>query len=291
MESENTARTGTSAPEDEPAEEVEAALGPSGLRGVSRALRTLMLFRDTPELGVRQISRRLELNPAAAYRIVTTLTEHGFLEQLPGAKTYTLGQSVAELAEVFSKSRGFSQVALSLMSRVHTETKETIGLHVLRDGLRMCLLTLESPQALRMVVPVGSLLPITNGATDLVMHAFAPEEAKKRIAQRLSEPGWQEVESAITGPVYGQLPSDDEVAEVQRRGWAVSYGTRTPGSAAVAVPVNLRHDLYALSVFGPRERIQALGVDTLAAQLKEVATAMVINLDGLQPTLVPGGRS
>lgn len=272
-------------------EGADATLGPSGLRGVSRALRTLMLFRDAPELGVRQISRQLGLNPAAAYRIVTTLTEFGFLEQLPGAKTYTLGQSVAELAEVFGKSRGFSQVALSHMSRVHAETRETVGLHVLRDGLRMCLLTMESPQALRMVVPVGSLLPITNGATDLVMHAFAAPEAKKRIAQRLSEPGWQEVQPAITGPVYGQLPTEDELAEVRQRGWAVSYGTRTPGSAAVAVPVNLRHDLYALSVFGPRERIQALGVDKLAADMKIVASAMVTNLDGLQPTLTPGRTS
>ncbi|WP_345412072.1 IclR family transcriptional regulator [Pseudonocardia xishanensis] len=263
----------------------EGAPERSGLRSVSRALRALMLFREEPELGVREIARQLDLNPAVAYRLVTTLTLYGFLEQLPVQQTYTLGHSVGELAEVFHRSRGFSQKALTLMGRLHNSTRETIGLHMLHEGLRLCVLTLESPQPLRMVLPLGSFMSVTNGATDLVLYSFGTEEQRARVHHRLTEPQWRaDTEVARSD---GEPPTDAEAQLVVRRGWAASYGARTLGSAAIAAPVRLSHGLYALSLLGPAERVRAMGERAIVDQVLEVAAAMETELEGLRPTIVP----
>ena len=256
------------------------------LRGVSRALQVLLLFRDTPELGIREISRRVGINPAVTYRTVTTLTEQGFLERNPTSRTFTLGHSIAELAGSFSRSKSFSQLALSAMAQLRDQTSETIGFHAFRDGMRTAMLSLESPHPLRMVLPIGVMLPITNGATDLVFRAFCSDDQREQIESRLKSISGNEQQQSMFTTNLGKPPTAAQIKTVAKRGWAVSYGARTEGSAALSAPLVLDSGLYALEIFGPRERVENLGIDGLAERLLAHTRELRVLLNGLDPQVV-----
>lgn len=259
------------------------------LRGVSRALEILLLFREADELGVREISRRLDMNPAAAFRAVSTLTEFEFLQQGATTRTYSLGNAIAELGNVIAQSRGFTEVALSIMSRLREVTMETVTLHRLQDGLRTCVLGVESPYALRMVVPLGSSVVITNGATDLVFRAFGTDSDRLKIAERLSQVPSNAEERRDKGvddefvTSTGSPATPDEIELTVERGWAISRGRRTLGSIAIAAPLRLPDGLYALTVVGPSERFGTIDEEAFGPQLKDYAAEMIRALAGLQP--------
>lgn len=255
----------------------------TSLLGVSRALQTLLLFRKSPELGVREIARRLDINSAAAHRTITTLSEYGFLEYLSDSRTYALGHSIAELGEVMSSSRGFSQIAIDLMTPLRDETKETVALHEVASGMRNCILSLDSPLALRMIVPTGLKIRITNGAVDLIFRAFGSAEECAEIDARLASLTAPSADELLYGAGLGHPPREKEIEEVRRRGWAVSHGVRTLDSLAIAAPLILNGKTYALALFGPHDRVERLDVEKQAHRLMEVAADMARALKGLRP--------
>jgi IclR family transcriptional regulator, acetate operon repressor len=68
-----------------------------GAQAVTRALAVLACFRDgSPDLGVSDIARALELKPSTAHRLVRTLLRAGFLEQNTDTSRYRLGNALAE---------------------------------------------------------------------------------------------------------------------------------------------------------------------------------------------------
>lgn len=234
------------------------------MRGLSRALEVLLLFRQDSELGVREMARRLEIDPAVVHRVVTTLTSYGFLDRGPNSTSYRLGPVLAELSRTMRQSRGFTAVALEYMTRLRDTTGETVALHYLRDGLRYTMLELESQQELRIVLPQGQSLLVTTGATDLVFRAFADEGQLRLIDDQI----------AVARSSDARKPPHVDLAlldEVRAQGWAVSLGVRIRGVCAVAAPVRVGPALYALTVFGPRDRLIETGVESIAARL--VATS------------------
>src|SRR6202011_6414258 len=85
-------------------------------------------------------------------------------------------------------------------------TGESTQLYVPQDGVRVCLLPLESPHGLRPIVPVGAALPMDRGSA---------------------------------GKVLGGDP------DARRRGWAQSVEERERGGASVSAPVNVDDRLVA----------------------------------------------
>ncbi|MQA91411.1 MAG: helix-turn-helix domain-containing protein [Gemmatimonas sp.] len=234
------------------------------LLGVARALRVLDLFLDAQTLGAREIARRLDISAAAAYRLVTTLVAGSYLEQDPDSKLYSLSPRVTQLARTVGSRPDVRRAALAYLRHLQELTNETVCLHAVREGYRVCILQLESPQELRMVVPVRPL-PIFYGATDQILRVFG-NPADFGDALDTSPEGWDD-----KAP---RRPSKAELDEVQAKGWAVSYGSRIPGGTAVAAPVWSPGELLALSVFGPKERMIAQGIEKIAGDITSTATEL-----------------
>lgn len=230
---------------------------------VARAMQILSLFQEHGELGLREIARLLGLSTSVTYRMTDTMRSYRFLRQLPETKRYVLGPAALEIAQRFREEDRFTQICTSIMDELRDRTHETIALYVYRDGMRTNVLESRSPHPLRHVMRPGVAMPLTHGATDIIMRALTGPVEQKRIAVQLKKSG---------DP--GRLPTDEEFELFRERGWSTSLGARTPGGAAIAAPVVHPEALYVLALVGPRDRVLDAGLEQLAKFVLTAASEM-----------------
>jgi YD repeat-containing protein len=141
------------------------------------------------------------------------------------------------------------RLARAALEVLRDETGESVQLYVAEDGGRRCVLSLQSPHALRWIVAEGALLPLDRGSAGRVLLGTAsPTE---------SSPNRRDTESSTNRRV---------------RAWTASVEEREPGVASVSAPVYGPDGriVAAVSVSGPVERLSRdpggrFGAATVAA--------------------------
>src|SRR5437773_12225598 len=68
------------------------------VQSLDRALEILRLLGSEPEMRVTDLARRLEVHKSTVFRLLSTLQEHGLVEQNPTTETYRLGYGLVRLA-------------------------------------------------------------------------------------------------------------------------------------------------------------------------------------------------
>jgi DNA-binding IclR family transcriptional regulator len=240
---------------------------PGTLQGVTLALRLLRQAGLHDRLGVREAARLMSVTPTVAQRLLRTLESEGYLERDEDSRTYSLAPLVLELANSYVSRHDFASVSRSFLAALHDYSQETVAFYGLHDGMRICLMELPSPHALRMVARPGSVQAVSNGATDKVFRAYSDPALIQRMDDQMAAVG-----GGLTAPGPGEL------AEVRAQGWGSSFGARVAGSAALSAPVFSRDGLCVLSVFGPEARMRALGLEAtgelLAATSRQLSEAL-----------------
>ena len=209
----------------------------SGVGVLDKALRILDALAGGARLTLGELVTATGLPRATAHRLAHALQVHG-LAELDPADRWSLGSRMAELAA------GRAAPTLAVLARPALEalrdaTDESVQLYVPRNGVRVCVVSLESPHSLRTIVPVGAELPLDRGSAAKV----------------------------LTGHPDA------------RRGWAQSVEERERGVASVSAAVSHNGDpVAAVSVSGPVERTTrspgrryAQAVVAAARQIKEAA--------------------
>lgn len=178
-------------------------------------------------LSLSDLAAATGIHRATAHRLAVALERHGLLRRDAQGR-FTLGRrfSTSQLAE---RTR-------PALEALRDHTGESVQLYVRRAAGRLCVASLESPQELRTIVPVGTVLPLDRGSAGAVLR---------------------------------------EVPEVLRRGWAESVAERAPGVASVSAPVYDGHSVVAaVSVSGPIERMSTSPGDRLGDAVMRAARAV-----------------
>src|SRR5438094_1537771 len=68
------------------------------VQSLDRALEILRLLGSEPEMRVTDLARRLEVHKSTVFRLLSTLQEHGLVEQNPTTARYRLGYGLVGLA-------------------------------------------------------------------------------------------------------------------------------------------------------------------------------------------------
>lgn len=252
----------------DPVSAVDDVRGTSRLEGVQsidRAVAILGAFsRGRPVVGISELAREVGLARATTHRLVSALTGHGLLAQVPGATAYSLGPRLLTFAEVAREQLSLDVQARPLMQWLRDRTSETVGLHVM-DAVpsRRTIAQVESLQALRRTyTDLGAPKPPHQGAPGKLLLAFADGGVRARV---LADLGRHSPAAA------GQL--EEELVDVRRDGVAVSVEERVPGVVALAVPVRDHHDavVAAISVSVPAVRAGRAEMLALAPVAREAA--------------------
>jgi DNA-binding IclR family transcriptional regulator len=128
--------------------------------GLVRGLHALQAF--TPErrrMTLVEIASVLGITRSAAYRLVYTLDQMGFLQHDPLTRTYALGPAVLRLGYGYIASRDLAEVAAPHLEALRDRTGWSAHLGVLEEREVVYLMRVPTRRALSSVVQVGSRLP------------------------------------------------------------------------------------------------------------------------------------
>ena len=200
--------------------------------GLVRGLRILELFdRECPEWSLSELAKAAAVPRSTAYRLIVTLTELGYLENIEPRKTYRLGARVLDLGFEYLGSQDLVEIARAPLERLSAQTGGSTHLGVLDGTDVIYLLRVAGPSRLVSNVRVGTRLPAH--ATVLGRALLSDHSAEALRARFAGAPL-----AAATHRTAASIEAlATQIREVQARGHALGVADFEAGISSVGAPV------------------------------------------------------
>ncbi|MCL7748520.1 IclR family transcriptional regulator [Halalkalibacter alkaliphilus] len=198
------------------------------------------------EWSVTEISRELNIPIQTVHRILSCLSEYGFVYRDNQNKRYKLGLSLMELGLSIRDNLSVRNTALPIMEQLSSDTKESVYLTVQEGCDGIFIDCIDSPHLLKIVEPIGMRRPLCVAASKKVILAFLKPVSQNQIIEELVTKGY--------------IPNVEELKEqltiIKEQGFAISYGETTEGTVSIAAPIFSWEDevVGSISVAGPEGR-------------------------------------
>ena len=199
-----------------------------GVAAVDRALTILDALTDE-KTTLAELSKRTDLYKSTLLRLIKSLERFGYvLRDADGC--YRLGSKVLYLGSLYQKHFRTSELVPPVLRKLVGELQEGVSFYVADADYRVVLHRIDASRSVRDSVHEGDRFPLTSGASGHVLRAF----------------------NGTRGERFDL---------VRQQMYAASFGERDPETAAYATPVfgHGNRLVGAISVSGPRYRIEALG--------------------------------
>ncbi len=252
---------------------------PGEINSLNKAIAILDCFdAEHPQLGVREIARRLKLSTSTAGRLMATLHHAGLLSQDPTTRLYRMGSKVLAWSAVFTEGLDLRSKARPMLEALHRLTGETVNLYVLDGTDRVCVDNIESRQRVRVIVQVGERMPLHAGSSGKAILAFA---SKSLVEQILATPLQRMTGNTITSP----KKLLQELASIRQVGYAISYGERFSDALGLAAPIfdATGNVVAALNVSGPILRFTDTEAKKYAPKVMHFAHEISLALGCMNP--------
>lgn len=264
------------------------------IEALARGLEVLALFTAArPALSFNEIVGALDLSKSTAFRILATLEQLGYLEHDPAARRYRPGLKVFQLGFAALAGLEIQQVARPQLERLAQQLDETASMAVLEDLDIIYVDRIRNRAIVGVVLGVGSRLPAYSASLGKVLLAGLPEpELRERLAR------------ATLAPITAHtIVSRDallaELAEIRRRGYAISDQELAIGLRGVAAPIRdgQGRAVAAINISGPTstispERLERELLPAVLATAERISLALgYAHSTPLAPALGRGGES
>lgn len=227
------------------------------IQSVTLACSLLEQFRgDGRDLSVSELSRMLRTGKNNVFRLLATLELRNFVEKNPATGAYRLGINTLNLGAACVRSKRFIEEARFPLETVARESRETALLSVPgKDGL-VCEDVVESILPVRVLVEIGTSLPLHSTAAGKVLLSFGSEHELKSL-----------LESASTATARKTPGSTCQT--IRENGYAISLGEYKPDVCGIAAPVrnHAARVIGVVSVAGPSYRLTSARLNDEIAPL------------------------
>lgn len=238
--------------------------GPAyAVKAVGNALTLLTLLRESGELRVVEVSKKLGVAASTAHRLLSMLVHHGFAirtdkrSYVPGPALVTRGMPSRGAAAVRS-------IALPILDQLAHLLGETTNL-MLRVGTHVRFVAgAEGPNLLKVSDRQGTILPARFASGGKAMLSYlSVDNLRALYAQDRQE----QVPGTLTEGDFADLLT--ELAEVRKLGFAENIEQTEDGISALGVAVHFERDRtsLAISVAVPSVRFTQVKTPTKLALL------------------------
>ena len=104
------------------------------IQTVVNALRALEAFEGQRDVGVSELSRKLGLHKNNVFRVLATLEQHGYIEQVADNDRYRLGPSCQRLGRAFRETRDIGSEAPAYVAELAERIGESAHVAVREGG-------------------------------------------------------------------------------------------------------------------------------------------------------------
>ena len=123
----------------------------TGVGVLDKAVHILRAVADGPRT-LHSLQTATGLPRATAHRLAVALEAHGLLRRDDEGR-FDLGPELAALGRITSERYPLAELALPALAALRDDTEESVQLFVREGTHRRCVLSLQSPHALRWIVP------------------------------------------------------------------------------------------------------------------------------------------
>lgn len=228
-----------------------------GNKSGSRLLALLECIARHQPIGVSQLSRLMKTDKSTVQRAIMTVVEGGWVHAAPGTPTrWQLTGHILHVAHMAHGSSGLLQRARPALEGLRDASGETVCLAVPDIEGFVLVEVIESQQPLRMVPPIGIVLPGGETATG---HAFLPYLSRAEQSKLLGRAVDARLEKIFRLTL--------------RRGYAVNQDDRAGGSINVAAPIFEMDGQPAAAVVlsAPKGRLPAEHYSRVGAMVLQTA--------------------
>lgn len=221
------------------------------IQSVVHALDLLEEFRGTTdELGVTELSNRLNLHKNNVFRLLATLETKGYIEQNKATENYRLGIKTLQLGQIYIRQSGFLQQAKSVLEQLVAGVGETAYVGILKGSEAVYVDAVESNQTVRVVNRIGQQVPLHATAVGKVQAAYLSDDEIDRLL-----PGDLAAYTPTTLTDKKELKKQLKKIEVQ--GFAIDNEEFEREVRCAAAPVHdyTRKVVGSLAISGPAYRM------------------------------------
>jgi len=222
------------------------------IRSIRNALNLLEEFKgDRDELGVTELSKRLDLHMNRVFRILATLEAKGYIEQNKATENYRLGVKSLDLSQAFIKQLGLVRPVRPFLKEIVEKCNETASLGIIRQNSAIYLDAEEANQIVKVVNRIGCRLPIHCTAIGKAQVAYASEEELEKLGIL------DNMERFTPNTIVDKAKFMKHLKEVAKQGYALDNEEYDLGVRCVGVPLRdyTGRVVKGISVSGPSFRM------------------------------------
>lgn len=239
------------------------------IQSVQRAAALLKAFdQTTPELGVSELSRKVNLHKSTVSRLLATLEREGLVERVAGTEKYRLGFELVRMAGQVTHFGDIRSVARPILLALAESSAETVHLAVLDGDEVINIEQISGPHLIRDTNWVGRRTQLHCVANGKALLAYQDPEMIEHILHSVLP---RYTERTIIDPEQLRI----ELEGVRASGYAVAVGEIEHGLNAVAAAVRDSNGrpAAAISISGPSyrmpyDRLPELGRQAIGAAIQ-----------------------
>jgi IclR family KDG regulon transcriptional repressor len=240
----------------------------NSMQTISRTIQILRSFsKDKKELSLAELHHKLGLSKSSLQRILNTLVMNGFLEKDNKKKTYKLGMELYYLGKLVEEHSHLLTTAKPYLKDLRDQFGENVYLNIIENHERKCIAFEEKKHDLMTISYIGQTSPLYAGASAKLLLAFLPSD---KIKQYLQE---TELISMTESTITNKEKLEEELYNIQEKGYAISFGERVSGVCSISAPIRNRWDevIAGISISAPLVRVNDSIIDDFISSIKEVA--------------------
>lgn len=242
---------------------------------IDRALAVLGALSNDPRgANLAQLCAGLQLHKSTVHRLLMVLEGHRLVERSAESGRYRLGLRLFELGSRASSTLDLREHSRPHLSRVLSETQETVHFCILDEGEALYLEKMEPQRSVRMASSVGRRAPVHCTAVGKAMLAVLPEPEVDLILRRHG----MRVLTRNTLKDPAELKA--QLKLIRSRGYAVDDEENEVGVRCVAAAVRdcLGRAVAAISVSGPSFRMTRANFPAVAKSVMGACRALSAQL-------------
>lgn len=202
------------------------------VQSLERAFSLLEAFMPANnELGISELSRKVDLPRPTVSRLVATLEKLGYVRQNKETKKYLLGLKLLHLGAAVQAGLQLKEIAGPVLARLRDKLRETVYIDVMDGDDRVCIDSFPGLNAVRTIVEVGQRSPLyAGGDSRMLLSSLSDKELDAYLKRTELAPYTPET---ITDPETLKRV----VSEIRKKGYSRSVNEFSPGSACISAPV------------------------------------------------------
>ncbi len=244
------------------------------IQSVTHALDVLEeLAKSRGEVGVTELSKRLDLHKNNVFRLLATLEIRGYVEQNPDSEDYRLGVKTNELGQSYLLQSSLVERATPSLKQLCESTGETVSLAVLHNG-----------KEVQFPLCFESKRPVKCGGRIAISFPAKHSAAGRLLLAQLSD---AELEELLASNTPQDVAIRNQLNELRSSGLIIDRGAIESDVVTVARVVRGTNDrvIGAIELTAPQYRSD---IDRFVMLIEESASRLSQTLGNVRSDLSAG---